>query len=77
MGWRRDELGDQDRHIYMTMYKKGNNEKLLYSTENSTWCSVVTEMGKKSIMRMCMYLWVIHFYGQQKLTQRYKAAILQ
>ena len=57
--------------------KKVTNEKLLYSTENSTWCSVVTEMGKKSITRMCMYLWVIYFYGQQKLTQRYKAAILQ
>ena len=57
--------------------KKVTNEKLLYSTENFTWCSVVTKMGKKSIMRICMYLWLIHFYGQQKLTQQYKATILQ
>ena len=40
-GW--DELGDGDRHIYATdtMYKI-TNENLLYSTGNSTQCSVVT-----------------------------------
>ena len=36
-----DELGDWDWHIYTAMYKI-DNENLLYSTGNSTQCSVVT-----------------------------------
>ena len=31
-----------------TMYKQITNENLLYSTGNSTQCSVVTQMGRKS-----------------------------
>ena len=39
-----DELGDWDWHIYTidTMYKQITNENLLYSSGNSTQCSVVT-----------------------------------
>ena len=40
-GW--DELGDWNRHIYTLLcIKQITNENLLYSTENSTQCSVVS-----------------------------------
>ena len=41
-GW--DELEGWDWHIYTidTRYKQVTNENLLYSTGNSTGCSVVT-----------------------------------
>ena len=37
-----DGLGDWDWHIYLTVYKKIINENQLYSTGNSTQCSLVT-----------------------------------
>ena len=43
-------LGDWDWCIYAidTWYKIDNYENLLYSTEHSTQCSLVTQMGRKS-----------------------------
>ena len=49
------------------------NENLLYSTGNSTPCSVVTCMGRKSNkegIHVC--IWLIHFTVQRKLTQHCK-----
>ena len=42
-GWW-NEVGDWDWHVYTidTIYKIDTNENLLYSTGNSTQCSVVT-----------------------------------
>ena len=54
------------------------NENLLYSTGNSTRCSVMTEMGRKSKKDgIYVYIWLIHFAAQQKLTQQCKATTLQ
>ena len=38
------------------------DENMLYSTENSTQCSVVTEMGRKSKKEgICIHVWPVHF----------------
>ena len=37
-----DALGNWDWYVHTTMYKMYYNENLLYSTRNSTWCSVIT-----------------------------------
>ena len=51
-------------------------ENLPDSTGNSTQCSVVTWMGRKSKKRGDI-IWLIHFAGQQKLMQHCKATILE
>ena len=57
-----------------SMYEVGN---LLYSSGNSTQCSMMTEMGKKSKKeRMYVYIQMIHFAVQEKRTQLCKANIL-
>ena len=44
------------------------NENLLYSTENSPRCSVITQMGRKSEKEgIYVHTWLIHFAGQQLL----------
>ena len=54
------------------------NEKILYSTGNSTRESVVTQMGRKSEKEgMYVHLWLIHFATEQKLTQHCKATMLR
>ena len=54
------------------------SEDLLYSTGNSTWCSVVTWMGGKSTREgICVYIWLVHFAVQQELAQHCKATIPQ
>jgi len=58
-GW--DELGDWDGHLYTIMYKTDTNENRFYN--------VVTEMGRKCQKEnMHVYVWLIHFAVQQKLT---------
>ena len=48
------------------------------SRGNSTQCSVVTQMGSKSKKEgICVYIDLIHFAVEQKLTQHCKATILQ
>ena len=43
-----------------------------------TQCSVVTQIGGKSKKEgIYVYIWLIHFILQQKLTQHCKATILQ
>ena len=50
----------------------------VYSTGNSTWCTVVTWMGRKAKReRGYVYVWLIHFAEHWKLTQHHKATILQ
>ena len=75
-------MGDWDWHIYAidSVYNNENlcitNENLLYSTGNSTQCSVVTWVGRKSKKEgIYVYIWLIHFIVQQKLTQHYKATM--
>ena len=58
---------------------------LLYSTGSSAWCSVMTQMGGMGVRvegrskreGIYVYIWLIHFTVQQKLTQHCKAIILQ
>ena len=58
--------------------KRITNKNRLYSTGNSTQCPVVTQMGRKSKEEgIYVYVWLIHFAVQQKLTQHCKATILQ
>ena len=60
------------------MYKWITNENLLGSTGTSTQCSMVTCVGGKSKEEaMCVYLWLMHYAVQQRLTQHCKANILQ
>ena len=52
--------------------------KLLYSIGSSAWCSVMNWVGGDGKREgICVYLWLIHAAVQQKLTQYYKATILQ
>ena len=64
-------------YIYtLVCIKQITNENLLYSTGNSTQCSVVTKMGRKSKKQgIYVYVYLIHFAVQQK--QHCKATILQ
>ena len=58
--------------------KQTTDENLLYITGNSTQCSVVTRMGRKSKKEgIFLYVQLSHFAVQQKLTQHCKAAIFQ
>ena len=43
-----DKLGNWDRHIHTTTCKQIIDNKLLYSTRNSTQQSVMSYMGKES-----------------------------
>ena len=58
--------------------KQKINENLLTSTGNSPQCFVVTYMGRKSKQEgIYVYVELIHFAEQQKLTQCFKATIFQ
>ena len=58
--------------------KQTTDENLLYITGNSTQCSVVTRMGRKSKKEgIFLYVQLSHFAVQQKLTQHCKATIFQ
>ena len=59
-----------------TMYKNTTNENLLYSTGNSTQCSLVTKW-KGNPKKREYYVQLIHFDVQQKQTQHFKATIHQ
>ena len=75
MNW---EIGIDIYTLLILCIKKITNENLLYGTGNSTQHSVVTQMGKKSKKRGNIYtVQLIHFTVQEKLTQHYKATILQ
>ena len=79
-GW--DEMGYWDWPIYTTdtIYKRDNNNLFnrLYSTENATQCSAVTQIGRKLQKEgICVNAWLIHFAVQQKLTQHCIAIQLQ
>ena len=72
------EIGIDMYTLLMLCIKQITNESLLYSTGNSTQCSAVTEVGRKSKKeRVYVYVQLIHFAVQQKLTQHCKAIILQ
>ena len=43
-----DKSGVWDQQIHTTIYKRDNQQDLLYSTGNSTQHSVITYMGKES-----------------------------
>ena len=80
MNW---EIGI-DTYTLMTLcvlIKQVTNENLLHRTRKSTQCSVLTYMGKKSkkegYMCACVYVQLIHYAVQQKLTQHRKATIFQ
>ena len=64
---------------YTLLYiKQITNNNLLYSTGNSTQCSVMTYMGIESKKEwIYIYVQLIHFAVQQKLTQHCKSTILQ
>ena len=50
---------------------------LLYSTGNSTQYSVIIYMGKEAEKEwMYVYIYLNHFFVQQKLSQHYKSTIL-
>ena len=73
-----DDLGDWVEIYTLLCIKYITNENPLYSTGNSTQRSVVTRMERKSKKeRIYVYMWLIHFAIQQKLTQHRKATILQ
>ena len=60
--------------------KEITNKNLLYSTGNSTQCSVVTQMGRKSGKEGIyeyVQVWLIDFVVQQKITQHCKENVLQ
>ena len=65
--------------IYTLLYiKQITNKNVLYSTGNSFQCSVMTSMGMESRREwIYVYVWLIHFAVQQKLTQHCKSTILQ
>ena len=49
--------------------KQITNENLLYGTGNSTQCSVVTYMGRKSMKEgIHVYMWLIHFIAETSTT---------
>ena len=50
------EIGIDIYTLRMYLIKQITNESPLYSTGNSTPCSVVTYMGRKSIKRGYMYM---------------------
>ena len=49
------------------------NKVLPYSTGNSIQCSMVTKWEGNPKKGICVYVWLIHFAVQQKLTQHYNA----
>ena len=83
MGTKGEGGGGMNWQIGIDIYtlpciKQVTNENLLYSTGNSTWCSVVTQMGRKSKKEeIYLDIRLIHFAVQKKLTQQCKATILQ
>ena len=64
--------------IYTLLYIKYiTNKDLLHSTGISSQYSVMTYMGKESKKEwICVYVYLIHFAVQQKLTQHCKSTIL-
>ena len=75
------QLGRVEIDIYtptILCIRQITNENLLYSTGNSTQCSVVTQKGRKSKRgNICIYAQLIHSAEQQRLTQHCKATIFQ
>ena len=65
--------------IYTLLYIKYiTNKNLLYSTGNSTQYSVLAYLGKESKKEwIYVYVYLIHFAVQQKLTQHCTSTILQ
>ena len=62
--------------IYTLLYIKDKNR--LYSTGNYIHCSVMTFLGMESRREwIYVYVWLIDFAVQQKLTQHCKSTILQ
>ena len=56
--------------MFTAMYKVVTNENLLYSSGNSTQHSVVTYMRRESEKEgIYVYVWLIHFAVQWKLTE--------
>ena len=59
------------------MYKQTISENILYSTGNSPLYSVITYRGQESPKEgTYVYVELVHFSPQQKLTQHCKAIIL-
>ena len=75
MSW---EIGI-DTYTVLILYRKWiTNENILSSTENSTSCTVVTWMGRKSKREgMYAYVELTHFAVQRKLTEHCKTTMLQ
>ena len=66
-----------DIHMLLDM-KQITSKDLLYSTGNSTWCSVATWMGGKSKREgIRVYIWLVPFAVHQELAQHCKATIHQ
>ena len=65
--------------MYTLLYIKYiTNKNLLYSTGNSTQYSIMTYMGKEPKKEwMHVYVLLIYFAIQQKLTQHYKSPMMQ
>ena len=56
------EIGIGIYTLLILCIKYITNENLLYSTGNSTQCSVVTYMGRKCKEEViCVDIWLIHF----------------
>ena len=54
MNW---EIGTDTYKLLILFIKHTTNENVLYSTGNSTQCSVTTDMGRKSKKkRICVYM---------------------
>ena len=66
-------------NTYTLLYiKQIINKIVLYSTGDSTQYSVMSYMGKESTKEWaCVYVQLIYFVVQQKLTQHCKLTILQ
>ena len=73
-GW--DALGDKQWHIYSTMCKVGSWCEAALQHRSSAWCSVMTQKvlcdggvgGKSRRKGIYVYMQLIHFVVQQKLT---------
>ena len=64
--------------MFTAMYKAVTSENLLYSSGNSTQHSVVTYMRRESEKEgIYIYVWLIYFAVQWKLTEYCEATMLQ
>ena len=81
-GW--DGLGDEDRHTHRTMQKtESQGEPAVYHRELSQMlCDNLEAIsprggGRSKSRGIYVYMWLIHFFVQQKLTQHCQTTILQ